>query len=293
MVNTVNTVFFIYTNCILLNCADPEMVDFGSERGVIVLGTGGIARYFEDFKKAKTKLWAKKCQFRSGTGHKAMTTPYRIVIAEDHKILREGLKSLIAANPRMSIVDEAEDGYQALKVAEKVKPDLMLIDLSMPKMNGLDAIREIRQLSPDTKILVLTVHKAEEYVFESLRSGANGYLLKDADASELMRAMENVLSGKTYLSSGISKNVVDGYLKGKTPNGTQTACGNLTRRERQIVKLIAEGQKNREIASLLHISEKTVEKHRSNLMKKLNLHNAAGVTAYALQKGLISKPSII
>ncbi len=217
-----------------------------------------------------------------------MTNPYRIIIAEDHTILREGLKSLISTNPRFQIIDEAEDGYQALKIAEKVKPDLMLIDLTMPKMNGLEAIREIKQLSPGTKILVLTVHKAEEYVFESLQSGADGYLLKDADASELMLAMENVLSGKTFLSPGISKNIVDGYLKGKMPDKASSSWDQLTRRERQILKLIAEGQKNKDIAVFLHISEKTVDKHRSNLMKKLNLHNAAEITAYAIQKGWVS-----
>jgi DNA-binding NarL/FixJ family response regulator len=214
---------------------------------------------------------------------------YRIVIAEDHTILREGLRFLLSSNPDFEIVGEAEDGRGAIRSVVELRPDLVLMDLSMPKMNGLDAIAEVKNQSPDTKVLVLTVHKAEEYVFESLKAGADGYLLKDATHAELMLAVGNVLDGKPYLSPGISGNLVAGYLQGRKPSKSELSLEILTKRERQVLKLIGEGHKNKEIADYLFISLKTVEKHRANLMKKLNLHNASALTAYAMEKGLITK----
>ncbi|MDM8541209.1 response regulator transcription factor [Desulfococcaceae bacterium HSG9] len=217
-----------------------------------------------------------------------MPRTYRLVIAEDHRILREGLRSLLSSHAEYKIAGEAENGLEAIKTAARLLPDLMLIDLSMPKMDGLDAIAEIKSICPDTKILVLTVHKAEEYVFEALKSGADGYLLKDATHAELQIALENVLAGRPYISPGISETLVNGYLKGKTPAPAQSAFDRLTRRERQILKLVAEGHKNKDIADYLCISIKTAEKHRANMMKKLNLHNASAVTAFAMEKGLIT-----
>ena len=214
---------------------------------------------------------------------------YRIVIAEDHRILREGLRFLLSSNPDFEIVGEAEDGRGAIRCVNELRPDLVLMDLSMPKMNGLDAIAEVKNQSPDTKVLVLTVHKAEEYVFESLKAGADGYLLKDATHTELMLAVGNVLDGKPYLSPGISGNLVAGYLKGRKPYKSDLSLEILTRRERQVLKLIGERHKNKEIADYLCVSVKTVEKHRANLMKKLDLHSASALTAYAIEKGLITK----
>jgi DNA-binding NarL/FixJ family response regulator len=218
-----------------------------------------------------------------------MDKPYRIVIVEDHRILREGLRSLLFSNPDFEVVGEAEDGQEAIRCVEECKPDLVLMDLSMPKMDGLDAIGEVKNRCPNTKLLVLTVHKAEEYIFESLKAGADGYLLKDATHEELVLAIKNVLDGKPYLSPGISGKLVDGYLEGRKISQSSSKKEILTQRERQILKLIAEGHKNKEIASFLCISIKTVEKHRANLMKKLNLHNASAITAYALEKGLITQ----
>ena len=214
---------------------------------------------------------------------------YRIVIAEDHRILREGLRFLLSSNPDFEIVGEAEDGRGAIRCVDELRPDLVLMDLSMPKMNGLDAIAEVKNQSPDTKVLVLTVHKAEEYVFESLKAGADGYLLKDTTHTELMLAVGNVLEGKPYLSPGISGNLVAGYLQGRKPSKSELSLEILTRRERQVLKLIGEGHKNKEIADYLCVSVKTVEKHRANLMKKLDLHSASALTAYAIEKGLITK----
>jgi two-component system response regulator NreC len=218
-----------------------------------------------------------------------MSPKYRIVIAEDHTILREGLKSLLSSNPEFEVVGEAEDGREAIRCVEKLKPNLILTDLSMPRMNGMDAIREIKRKSRDTKILVLTVHKTEEYILATLKAGADGYLLKDSTHSELLMAVRHVLSGKHYISPGISDKVLEGYLEGKRTLKTRSSWETLTRREREILKLIAEGYKNKEIADDLCISVKTVEKHRANLMEKLNLHNVQALTTFAIEKGLVSR----
>ena len=185
----------------------------------------------------------------------------RIVIAEDYTILREGLRSLLSSSPEFEVVGEAEDGREAIQCVVKYKPDLILTDLSMPRMNGTDAIREIKKQSPKTKILVLTVHRAEEYILNTFRAGADGYLLKDSTHAELVMAVKKVLSGKHYISPEISEKVIEGYLEGRKTLKTQTSWETLTSREREILKLIAEGYRNKEIADELCISVKTVEKH--------------------------------
>ncbi len=217
-----------------------------------------------------------------------MSRKTRIVIAEDHTILREGLKALISSNPEFEIVGEAKDGAEAIRSVNDIRPDLVLMDLSMPKMSGMSAIVEIKKRCPETKILVLTIHNMEEYILESLRAGANGYVLKDADQEELLLAIKTVLEGKSFLSPSVSKKVIEGYLEGKKSVKTDTSWETLTQREREVLKLIAEGYKNKEIANLLFISAKTVEKHRANLMKKLDIHNVQSLTAFAIERGLIS-----
>jgi two-component system response regulator NreC len=214
---------------------------------------------------------------------------YRIVIAEDHTILREGLRALLSADAQFDVVGEAGDGRAAIRRCDELAPDLVLMDLSMPRMHGFDAIKEIKRQSPEIKIIVLTVHKTDEYILATLQAGADGYVLKDATQSELVMAIRNVLEGKRYLSPGISDRVIEGYLEGKETIKTSSAWDTLTRREREILKLIAEGYKNKEVADHLCISLKTVEKHRANLMKKLDLHNAAELTAFAMEKGLVDR----
>ena len=211
----------------------------------------------------------------------------RIVLAEDHTILREGLRALLSADAKFEIVGEAADGRQAVRAVEKLGPDLVMMDLSMPRMTGMDAIREIKKRYPETKIIALTVHKTEEYLRTTLQVGANAYVLKDATRDELLMAIENVLKGQTYLSPGVSEKVIEGYLEGKESRLPGSTLGLLSPREREVLKLIAEGYKNKEIAADLCISLKTVEKHRANLMKKLDLHNAAALTAYAIEQGLV------
>jgi DNA-binding NarL/FixJ family response regulator len=156
-------------------------------------------------------------------------------------------------------------------------------------MNGVGAIQEIKKLNPTTKILVLTVHKTEEHILTALKTGAEGYILKDATHGELMLAMNNIFSGKSYLSPGISEKVIEGYLEGRKSVKSSTSWDTLTQREREILKMIAEGYRNKDIADYLCISAKTVEKHRANLMKKLDLHSASSLTAFAMEKGLITK----
>ena len=218
-----------------------------------------------------------------------MNQKYRIVIAEDHTILREGLRALLSSRPEFEIVGEAEDGRAAVQCIERLKPTLALMDLSMPRMNGMDAIREIKKRCPETKILVLTVHKTEEYILATFKAGADGYALKDSTHTELVIAIKSVLMGKPYLSPGISEKVIEGYLEGRRTLKTRTAYETLTHREREILKLIAEGYKNKEIADYLCISVKTVEKHRANLMDKLSLHNVQALTTFAIEKGLVSR----
>ena len=210
-----------------------------------------------------------------------------IVIAEDYTILREGLRALISSSPDFEVLAEAGDGQEAINFVENLKPDLVLMDLSMPRMNGMDAIREIQKRVPRTKIVVLTIHKTEEYILAALKAGAAGYVLKDATHGELLMALKKVSSGKRYLSPGISEKVMGGYVDGRETIKSHTSWETLTHREREILKLIAEGCRNKQIAEDLCVSVKTVEKHRANLMEKLDLHNIQALTALAIEKGLV------
>jgi two-component system response regulator NreC len=222
-----------------------------------------------------------------------MKTKKRIIIAEDHTILREGLRALLSSDPDLKIIGEAENGRDAIHCVETMEPDLILMDLSMPKMSGMDAIREIKRRFPGIKVLVLTVHKTDEYILASLEAGADGYVLKDATKTELMSAITTVLKGKRYLSPEVSGKVIDGYLEGKKSEKFKSVWDIITSREREILKLVAEGYKNKEIADYLCISVKTVDKHRTNLMKKLDLHSVSALTAFAIEKGLVAKSDVI
>lgn len=214
---------------------------------------------------------------------------HRILIVEDHTILRDGLRALLSSVPWLEVVADAADGLEAIAQAQRHHPDLVLMDLSMPKMTGTEAIREIRRRFAQTKILALTVNNSEESFLAAIDAGADSYVLKETSYVDLLSAIRNTLAGKTYLSPGISRSVLEGYIESKRNNTPlRTELEKLTSRERQVLKLIAEGQKSRTIAETLCISAKTVERHRSNLMEKLDLHSVAALTLFAVKRGLLS-----
>lgn len=217
-----------------------------------------------------------------------MNGKQRILIVENHTLLRAGLRVLLAQDLELDVVGESDNGRDAINMAVKLMPNLILTDLNMPGMNGIEATRTIKMLLPDVKVLILTVHKTDEYIHESLKAGADGYILKDATHDELSVAIHSILNGKTYLSPDISERVVNGYLHPDGVSSISSTWNTLTIREREVLKLVAEGHPNKYIAEYLSLSVKTVEKHRSNLMKKLDLHNASTLTAYAIEKGLVN-----
>ncbi len=214
-----------------------------------------------------------------------MNERVRVVIVEDHAIIREGLRSLFASTEGFDIVGEAPDGHEAISLIEKSRPDLVLTDLSMPRMNGMEMIRTIKRQSSETKVIALTVHRGEEHILATLKAGADGFVVKEANYSELMMAIRTVLKGNRYVSPEISGRLIDGYLEGSR-NRARSVLDNLTPRERQVLKLIAEGYRHKEIADLLYISQHTVEKHRANIMAKLDLHSTVELVTLAIEKGL-------
>jgi DNA-binding NarL/FixJ family response regulator len=212
---------------------------------------------------------------------------YHIFIVEDHQLFREGLKSMLNTRDDVEIVGEAEDGLEAVRQIRKAKPDLVLLDLSMPKMGGISVMKEVKRELPATRILALTIHESDQYVLEAFDAGTDGYCIKDASRQELMIAVDSVLQGKPYISPGISDQVIEGYLSGRKRLKKESNWDTVTQREREVLKLLAEGYTNKDIADFLHISIKTVEKHRANLIGKLDLHNVAQLTTYAIEKGLV------
>ena len=211
----------------------------------------------------------------------------RIVLADDHTIVRQGLRSLLEQQAGIEVIAEAENGRQAVRIAEQLKPDVVLMDFSMPDLNGLEATRQIKQRVPDVKILILTRHANREYIESILRAGASGYLIKKSAVDELVNAIQSVYRGDSFLDTSISKMVIEGYLH-QSGGEIQVHDIKLTPRQREVLQLIAEGHPIREIASLLHISVKTVDNHRANLMQKLDLHSTADLTQYAIRKGIVS-----
>ena len=216
-------------------------------------------------------------------------TDTKILIVDDHALLREGLQSLLSAQPGMKVVGTAEDAEDGVNKIGSLEPDVVLTDLAMPETGGVDAIVKIRQAHPDTTIVALTFHREDGYIHAALQAGADGYVLKDDSRDELVLAIRSVLDGKRYLSPAICDVVIEGYLSGVQKKRLEPSWHVLTRRERQVIKMIAEGLKTREIAEELSLSPKTVEKHRTNMMNKLDLHSVSAVTLYAIQSGLIAE----
>jgi len=209
----------------------------------------------------------------------------KILIADDHKILRQGIRSLLAPQPDFEVIGETADGPETLKETFKLKPDVVLMDIGMPNLNGFEATRQIKKKLPEVKVLVLTMYLDDEYVLQALQSGASGYVLKDVAVEELVTAIRAVNNDQYYLSPSISRTVIDAYLR-KTEKGEKESSELLTAREKEIVQLIAEGYTNKEIAAKLYISVKTVDAHRSHIMEKLDIHDVALLVKYAIRKGI-------
>jgi DNA-binding NarL/FixJ family response regulator len=211
----------------------------------------------------------------------------RIVLADDHAIVRHGLSRALQQEDDMEVVGQAEDGRTTVELARKLTPDVVVMDISMPDLNGIEATREIRRQTPHVKVIALSMHSAKRYVTEMFKAGAVGYLLKDCDFDELARAIRTVADGKTYVSPSISGVVVEDMVHGEE-KPESNAFSILTQREREVLQLLAEGKTTKQIALRLHISPKTVEAHRLRVMNKLDIDNVAQLTKYAIQEGLTS-----
>jgi two-component system response regulator NreC len=211
-----------------------------------------------------------------------------VLLAEDHTIVRKGLRALLDDEADIEVVGEAQDGREALQMVDRLRPDVVLMDISMPALNGLEATRQIKARLSDARVLVLTRHANEEYVYQILRAGASGYVVKQAAPTELVLAIHAVYRGDTFLSPSISGKVVEEYVRrAEAMVSSKDSYDRLTPREREVLQLIAEGHTGPEIAEMLHVSVKTVGHHRTNLMDKLDIHSTAGLTQYAIRKGVI------
>ena len=214
-------------------------------------------------------------------------TPFKILLVDNHTLVRAGIRALVEQIPNVLVVGEAGDGREALKLVEQYRPHLVLMDITMPVMNGLEATVRLVKDFPGTRVVMLSVHTDEEYVLQALRAGAAGYLLKDAGRAELEIAVAAVARGETYLSPAVSRHVVGDYVR-RTGSGLEGRLETLTPRQREILQLIAEGKSTKEIASVLDVSVKTVETHRAQLMERLDIHDVAGLVRYAIRTGVVT-----
>jgi NarL family two-component system response regulator LiaR len=214
-----------------------------------------------------------------------MTTPIRVLVTDDHAIVRKGLRALLATEPRIEVVGEAHDGEQAITEAQRLRPDVILMDLVMPGIDGIEATRRIKACQPDVRVLVLSSYAADEQISCAIRAGASGYLLKDSSPGELVRAIQRVYEGESWLAPAVARQVLD---KVRGTSGSEREPAVLTAREVEVLRLVARGQNNRRIAEQLEISEATVRGHVSNILAKLNLSNRTQAALYALREGLVS-----
>lgn len=210
-----------------------------------------------------------------------------VVIADDHNLVRQGIRALLEKADDISVVGEAEDGYGALELVERLQPDVIVLDISMPRMNGPQAVERLHAMQSPTKALILSMYSDEAVVLQTLRSGAKGYLIKNSLAEELLLAIRAAFRGETYLSPAVSSALVNDLLENRGEPAESDTSKRLSAREREVLQLIAEGHTNNEIAQALSLSIKTIEKHRSNLMAKLNVHDLAGLIRVAIKQGLI------
>jgi len=214
--------------------------------------------------------------------------PIRILLADDHSILREGLRMLLDRQDEFAVVGDASNGREAVEMAEKHDPDVVIMDLAMPGLNGIEATRRIIARSPRTAVVILSMHSDESYILRSLKAGARGYLLKDSLKADLLDAVRAAVRGKSFFSPKVSQVLKEEYVNELEARGAEDTWELLTDREREILQLVAEGKTNKEIAALLNISIYTIDTHRSHILQKLNLHSAPELILYAVRKGIIS-----
>ena len=217
---------------------------------------------------------------------KTQMGPIRVLLAEDHTIVRKGIRALLDAVGDIDVVGEAENGREAVEKVTQLTPDVVLMDNTMPILNGLEATRQIKKQFPEIMVLILTMHTDEEYIFQFLQAGASGYLIKKTAPKVLVSAIKAVHRGDSFLSPSVSRKVIDEYLRYVEEAGQPDSYTQLTSREREVLQLLAEGFSNKEIAEQLHLSIKTVANHRINLMEKLDIHNLSDLTKYAIRKGI-------
>jgi two-component system response regulator NreC len=214
-------------------------------------------------------------------------TTIRLLLADDHVVVRSGLRMLLEAQPDFEIVGEAETGAEAVAMVNELRPDAVLMDIQMPDLNGIEATKIIKETSPETAVLALTMHEDDHYFFEMLRAGASGYVLKRAAPDEVVQAIRTVCRGEVFLHPTMAKRLVTDYINRADKNESEKGYSNLTPREQEVLTLIAEGYSNAEIANDLYISIKTVDRHRENIMRKLNMHSRIDLVKYAIRTGLI------
>jgi len=215
----------------------------------------------------------------------------RVLVADGHAVVRAGIRLLLDAHPDIQVVGEASSGEEAITLAQDLKPDVVLMDVAMANLSGLEATAELHRLQPSCHVLMLTMHSDEDYFFEAVRAGASGYILKEASPSEVVDAIRTVARGGVAFHSGLARKLLDDYLRRVKAGEEGESFSKLTAREREVLRLTAEGHSAREIAQLLTLSPKTVERHRANIMDKLDLHNRAELIRYAVRKGLVSPDS--
>lgn len=212
----------------------------------------------------------------------------RVLLADDHTLIRAGLRRVVEAEPGLTVVGEANDGREAVALAEKLKPDVAVMDIGMPNLNGIEACRQIRTASPDTQVVMLSMHSDEGYVLRALKAGAKAYLLKDSAEADLARAIQAAAAGKSFFSPAVGKVLLEDYMRKLQRTGAEDSYELLSAREREILQLVAEGKSSKDIANLLNLSVYTVETHRARVMQKLNLRGIPELILYAVRKGIIS-----
>jgi DNA-binding NarL/FixJ family response regulator len=223
-----------------------------------------------------------------------MTSPgHRVVICDDHSIFREGIKNVLARNPTLEVIGEAADGFNAVETVKRLRPDLVVMDIAMPEQSGIEATREITQVLPEIRVIILSVHSRKTFIMEALKAGARGYVLKDSAGDKLLDAVNAVLRGECYLDSPVAGHIVDEFVKlpEKDAEEEPQTQERLTDRERQILRLIVEGLPNKEIAGRLFLSPKTVDNHRARIMAKLGRHDVIGLVKFAIATGLVDPDS--